>query len=66
MISQWLQNHADERSISLLQLWQTQMPWVEIWLGLLLGGFELHQCGQFYESEVWITASHYQSTVGVD
>ncbi len=52
-IHQWLQDHATD-SISLGELWQQlEMPWVEIWLGLLLGGFELQQSGRFYESEVW-------------
>lgn len=59
LIREWLQSDSNENSISLFQLWQQmQRPWVEIWLGLLLGGFELRQSGQFYESEVWITASN--------
>ena len=29
---------------------QLQMDWVEIWLGLLLGGFKLEQQGEFYDS----------------
>lgn len=56
MIHQWLQENEAEDSISLRELWQQlQVPWVEVWLGLLLGGFELQQSGQFYESDVWIT-----------
>lgn len=55
-IAQWLQDHAVESSISLQELWQQlEIPWVEVWLGLLLGGFELQQFGQFYESDLWIT-----------
>ncbi|BAU14525.1 hypothetical protein LEP3755_50730 [Leptolyngbya sp. NIES-3755] len=34
------------------------MPLVEVWLELLLGGFELQQLERFYESDVWITASN--------
>jgi hypothetical protein len=55
LIDQWLQG-SDAGSISLLQLWQQlPMPWVEVWLGVLLGGFELQQSGQFYESDISIT-----------
>lgn len=58
LIEQWLQNHAVEDSISFLQLWQQlEMPWVEVWLGLLLGGFELRQSERFYESDLWITTT---------
>jgi len=64
-IEQWLQNHAVEDSISFLQLWQQlEMPWVEVWLGLLLGGFGLRQSGRFYESDVWVTASERRLTAG--
>ncbi|ABA24899.1 conserved hypothetical protein (plasmid) [Trichormus variabilis ATCC 29413] len=32
-----------------------KMPMVEVWLGLLLGGFGLEQCGEFYENDnVWV------------
>lgn len=30
------------------------MPWVEVWLGVLLGGFELEQRGEFYEGEIFV------------
>jgi hypothetical protein len=31
-----------------------QMDWVEIWLGLLLGGFKLEQQGEFYDpTTIW-------------
>lgn len=31
------------------------MPWIEVWLGLLLGGFRLEQRGEFYAIEtVWV------------
>ena len=56
LIRQWLQERTTEDSMSLLELWQQlEMPWVEVWLGLLLGEFELQQSGQFYEADVWIT-----------
>lgn len=55
LLAQWVQEHADESPISLMQLWQQlRMPSVEVWLGLLLGGFDLRQSGPFYESDVWI------------
>ncbi|MDB9317134.1 MULTISPECIES: hypothetical protein [Cyanophyceae] len=32
-----------------------RMPMVEVWLGLLLGGFVLEQRGDFYHSQnIWI------------
>ncbi|MBE9010245.1 hypothetical protein IQ250_08510 [Pseudanabaenaceae cyanobacterium LEGE 13415] len=58
MIHQWLQDQEIGHSIPMHELWQhLEMPWVEVWLGLLLGGFQLQQSGLFYESEVWITPS---------
>ena len=58
LIYQWLQDQEIVDAIALNELWQhLEMSWIEIWLGLLLGGFQLQQVGQFYESEVWITAS---------
>jgi len=55
-ISQWLWQQQ-EPSISFKHLYQgLGMPWVDLWLGLLLGGFELEQSGEFYGSDVWITA----------
>jgi hypothetical protein len=31
------------------------MPWVELWLGLLLGGFGIEQRGEFYQREtIWV------------
>lgn len=61
MIHQWLQDHESKESVSLLELWrQLEMPWVEVWLGSLLGGFELQQTGSFYESEITITVRKHQ------
>jgi hypothetical protein len=32
------------------------IPMVEVWMGLLLGGFEIEQLGEFYENQnVWVT-----------
>lgn len=33
------------------------MPWIEVWLGVLLGGFELEQRGEFYHSPIWVGRS---------
>jgi len=56
-ISAWLEIHPAK--IRLLDLHkQLKMPFVELCLGLLLGGFALEQRGQFYEpGSVWISAS---------
>ncbi|MBD1864982.1 MULTISPECIES: hypothetical protein [Trichocoleus] len=55
-ISQWLRHRGPR--ISVQQLYRgLGMPWVNLWLGLLLGGFELEQSGEFYGSDVWITVS---------
>ncbi|WP_414517148.1 hypothetical protein [Nostoc sp. PCC 9305] len=35
-----------------------KMPIVEVWLGLLLGGFILEQRGNFYHNQnVWVNSS---------
>jgi hypothetical protein len=53
-ISQWLQA-APDRSVSISDLgYDLKMPWVEIWLGVLFGDFQLEQWGEFYESLVWV------------
>ncbi|MBD2090643.1 hypothetical protein H6F67_12340 [Microcoleus sp. FACHB-1515] len=33
------------------------MPQIEVWLGVLLGGFELEQCGEFYHAPIWVGRS---------
>lgn len=40
----------------LIELQQTlHMPMVEVWLGLLLGGYELEQKGEFYDTgSIWV------------
>ncbi len=56
-ITNYLINVEDE--ISLVKLQRVlQMPMVEIWLGLLLGGFILEQRGDFYHNQnVWVKSS---------
>ncbi|WP_375490895.1 hypothetical protein [uncultured Nostoc sp.] len=40
-----------------------KMPIVEVWLGLLLGGFTLEQRGNFYQNQnVWVKSS--ETTTG--
>ncbi len=46
---------APDCLVSIAQLSQSlQMPWVEVWLGVLSGGFQLEQRGEFYSSPVWV------------
>ena len=56
-ITNHLINVKDE--ISLVKLQRVlQMPMVEVWLGLLLGGFTLEQRGDFYHNHnVWVKSS---------
>jgi hypothetical protein len=56
-IANYLINVKDE--ISLVRLQRVlQMPMVEVWLGLLLGGFTLEQRGDFYHNHnVWVKSS---------
>ncbi|OYE03318.1 hypothetical protein [Nostoc sp. 'Peltigera membranacea cyanobiont' 232] len=56
-IANHLINVKDE--ISLVKLQRVlQMPMVEVWLGLLLGGFTLEQRGDFYHNHnVWVKSS---------
>lgn len=55
-IARWLQQHEIRQSISLPELLRgLGMPTVEVWMGLLLGGYPLEQRGEFYEGEqIWI------------
>jgi len=55
-IAHWLKAHAAEKSVRLVDFYQElEIPLVEVWIGLLLGGFELEQQGQFYElSGIWV------------
>ncbi|MCC5669522.1 hypothetical protein LC653_38315 [Nostoc sp. CHAB 5784] len=57
VIANYLINVKDE--ISLVKLQRVlEMPMVEVWLGLLLGGFTLEQRGDFYHNQnVWVKSS---------
>gem|GEM_PF-5045629 len=48
--------HQGASHLTLLKLQQAvEMPLVQVWLGLLLNGFEVEQRGEFYDTErVWI------------
>ncbi|BDI20516.1 hypothetical protein ANSO36C_63180 (plasmid) [Nostoc cf. commune SO-36] len=61
-IANHLINVKDE--ISLVKLQRVlQMPMVEVWLGLLLGGFTLEQRGDFYNSRnIWVKSSPITNT----
>ncbi|WP_414546423.1 hypothetical protein [Nostoc sp. CCY0012] len=53
-ISLYLVNIKDDISVDKLQR-VLKMPMVEVWLGLLLGGFQLEQRGEFYNSQdIWL------------
>lgn len=54
-INRWIQHHNQE--IALLELQRSlQMPLVEVWLALLLGGYCIEQRGEFYQVEaVWVS-----------
>jgi hypothetical protein len=54
-IAHWQQKHPHQE-ISLLELQRSlQMPLIQIWLALLLGGFTLEQRGEFYQLDgIWV------------
>jgi len=61
VIAQWLQT-APDCPVSITELSDgLEMPWVEVWLGVLFGGFQLEQRGGFYESMVWVRCSDDQA-----
>lgn len=52
-ITQWMHEHKPNQQVEFGELLrELQMPWVELWLGALLGGFNLEQQGEFYEGEI--------------
>ncbi|MBU7587520.1 MAG: hypothetical protein KAF91_32645 [Nostoc sp. TH1S01] len=60
-IAHYLGQTKSEITLTLLQQ-KLKMPMVEVWLGLLLGGFSLEQRGDFYESEnVWVLGNSAQN-----
>jgi hypothetical protein len=54
-IARWMKENQSQE-ISLLELQRSlQMPFIEIWLALLLGGYAIEQRGDFYQIEgVWV------------
>jgi hypothetical protein len=53
-ISRWLAQQSSEVSWRELEA-GLGMPWVDLWLGLLLGGFRVEQRGEFYQREtIWV------------
>ena len=53
-IVQCLQEVPDQ-AVSFDQLCRClSLPWAAVWLGLLFGGFELEQKGEFYQASVWV------------
>lgn len=56
-IANYLVNVKNEIALTKLQR-GLKMPMVEVWLGLLLGGFTLEQRGDFYDSKnVWVVGN---------
>lgn len=54
VIERWLLA-APDRPVSIAELGcSLNMAWVEVWLGVLLGDFQLEQWGEFYESPIWV------------
>jgi hypothetical protein len=49
---------AEVESVSLQMLQQSvHLPWIEVWLGLLLGGYRLERRGDdFYAGDIWVTS----------
>lgn len=54
-IAQWMEKYQT-LAIPLVQLQQSiGMPLIQLWLALLLGGYEIEQRGEFYETEqIWV------------
>lgn len=56
-IAQYLQRFGSQILLPDLQQ-ALEMPIVELWLGLLMGGYSLNQQGEFYDSQtLWIAES---------
>jgi hypothetical protein len=55
-IGQALREQGQEQTMLGFQE-QLRMPWVEIWLAVLLGGYRVEQRGEFYQWEtIWVGA----------
>jgi hypothetical protein len=55
-IRQWLEMRSAEVTWSELEA-GLGMPWVELWLGLLLDGFRVEHRGEFYQHETICVAA---------
>jgi len=54
LIARCLQD-TPSRKVSFVELYQQlDLTWVEVWLGVLLGGFKLEQYGEFYQALAWV------------
>ncbi|MCY7389965.1 MAG: hypothetical protein LH647_00235 [Leptolyngbyaceae cyanobacterium CAN_BIN12] len=55
VIAHWMEAHHIS-TIPLVQLQQSiEMPLIQLWLALLLGGYAIEQRGEFYETrQIWI------------
>jgi hypothetical protein len=54
-ISNWLQKYAPDQPVTFSELSRgVKLPFVAVWLGLLLGGYSLVQSSNLYESEIVI------------
>ncbi|MBD2463070.1 hypothetical protein H6G89_18705 [Oscillatoria sp. FACHB-1407] len=58
-IATWM-NERQTEVAPLMQIQQAmEMPLVQLWLALLLGGFALEQRGEFYETgQIWVLGRH--------
>jgi len=54
-IAQWMKQSS--YPVPLLQLQQSiQMPLIQVWLALLLGGYKIEQKGEFYDLDgIWVS-----------
>lgn len=56
-IAQWLRAVPNQQA-SFQHLCQSMaMPWVEVWLGVLLGEVELDPGEEFYSQALWVKAA---------
>ena len=64
MISDYFET-AEVEMVSLQILQQTiHLPWIEVWLGLLLGGCRLERCGSdFYTGDIWVHVGRFDDRV---
>lgn len=53
-INQWFRQMPDQEVCFAELGQQIGLPWVEVWLAVLLGDFDLEQRGKFYQSPIWV------------